>query len=87
MSWGIPVPEDDDHVMYVWFDALTNYISTLGWPEDENGNFKKFWQEGETLQVAGKDQVRFQSLMWQVMLISADLKNTDRVFYHGFMVS
>lgn len=87
LSWGIPVPGDESQVMYVWFDALTNYISTLGWPEDANGNFKKFWEEGRTLQVAGKDQVRFQSLMWQAMLMSADIKNTDSVFYHGFITS
>lgn len=87
MSWGIPVPGDDGQVMYVWFDALVNYISTLGWPEDNDGLFKKFWQEGEALQVAGKDQVRFQSLMWQAMLMSASLKTTDRVFYHGFINS
>lgn len=87
MSWGIPVPGDDTQVMYVWFDALTNYISTLGWPEDPAGNFKKFWKEGMTLQVAGKDQVRFQSLIWQAMLMSADLKTTDQVFYHGFITS
>ncbi|HVM58963.1 MAG TPA: methionine--tRNA ligase [Candidatus Paceibacterota bacterium] len=86
LSWGIPVPGDDSQVMYVWFDALTNYISTLGWPE-EGGNFEKFWQEGRTLQVAGKDQVRFQSLMWQAMLKSAGVKNTDQVFYHGFITS
>jgi methionyl-tRNA synthetase len=86
LSWGIPVPEDDTQVMYVWFDALTSYISTLGWPSEE-GNFKKFWLEGETLQLAGKDQVRFQSLMWQAMLMSADIKNTDTVFYHGFINS
>ncbi len=86
LSWGIPVPGDEAQVMYVWFDALTNYISTLGWP-DENGNFKKFWIEGETVQVAGKDQVRFQSIMWQAMLMSADIKNTDRVVYHGFITS
>jgi methionyl-tRNA synthetase len=70
----------------VWFDALTNYVSTLGWPNEE-GNYKKFWIEGETLQLAGKDQVRFQSLMWQAMLMSADIKNTDKVFYHGFINS
>lgn len=86
LSWGIPVPGDDTQVMYVWFDALTSYISTLGWPKEE-GNFKKFWLEGNTLQMAGKDQVRFQSLMWQAMLISAKVKNTDRVFYHGFINS
>ena len=49
MPWGVPVPGDDSQVMYVWFDALTNYISTLGWPEDADGLFKKFWEEGDTL--------------------------------------
>ena len=86
LSWGIPVPDDDSQVMYVWFDALTNYISTLGWPE-EGGNYKKFWQEGAVLQMAGKDQVRFQSVMWQAMLKSAGVKATDKVFYHGFITS
>lgn len=86
LSWGIPVPEDEDQVMYVWFDALTNYISTLGWPDSESG-FSQFWEDGRTLQVAGKDQVRFQSLMWQAMLLSAGIKNTDTVFYHGFINS
>ncbi len=87
LSWGIPVPGDDSQVMYVWFDALTSYISTLGWPDDKEGNFKKFWEEGTTLQVAGKDQVRFQSLMWQAMLLSSKIKATDTVFYHGFINS
>lgn len=87
LDWGIPVPDDENQVMYVWFDALTNYISTLGWPKDEDGNFKKFWEEGETLQVAGKDQVRFQSVMWQAMLKSAGLPATKTVLYHGFINS
>lgn len=87
LSWGVPVPGDDSQVMYVWFDALTNYISTLGWPDDPDGNFDRFWNQGHTLQVAGKDQVRFQSLMWQAMLLSAGVKNTDQVFYHGFINS
>ncbi|HEX8994323.1 MAG TPA: methionine--tRNA ligase [Candidatus Paceibacterota bacterium] len=87
MPWGIPVPGDESQVMYVWFDALTNYISTLGWPADTEGNFKKFWEDGEVMQVAGKDQVRFQSIMWQAMLMSAQIKNTDHVFYHGFITS
>jgi methionyl-tRNA synthetase len=86
MDWGVEVPGDDGHVMYVWFDALTNYISTLGWPS-ENGDFKKFWIEGETLQLAGKDQVRFQSIIWQAMLMSAELPTTDTVYYHGFINS
>lgn len=87
LSWGVPVPGDESQVMFVWFDALTNYISTLGWPEDTEGKFKKFWEDGYVLQVAGKDQVRFQSLMWQAMLMSAGVKNTDQVFYHGFINS
>lgn len=86
MSWGIPVPGDDTQVMYVWFDALTNYISTLDWP-DEEGNFKKFWVDGETYQMAGKDQVRFQSIMWQAMLMSAGIPTTQHVLYHGFITS
>lgn len=87
LSWGIPVPDDAEQVMYVWFDALVSYISVLGWPADPDGNFKKFWEEGTTLQVAGKDQLRFQSLMWQAMLMSAGIKNTDKIFYHGFINS
>ena len=87
LDWGIPVPGDENQVMYVWFDALTNYISTLDWPEDVNGNYKKFWEEGEPMQVAGKDQVRFQSIMWQAMLKSAGCAPTRRVVYHGFINS
>ncbi len=87
MDWGIPVPGDSEHVMYVWFDALTNYVSTLGWPSDDDGYFDKFWVNGDTLQTAGKDQVRFQSIMWQAMLKSAGLPATGRVLYHGFINS
>jgi len=87
MPWGIAVPGDDTQVMYVWFDALTNYISTLGWPNDPEGKFKKFWEEGEVVQMAGKDQVRFQSILWQAMLMSANIKPTDKVVYHGFINS
>lgn len=87
LDWGIPVPNDESQVMYVWFDALTNYISTLGWPEDVEGNYKKFWEGGEPMQVAGKDQVRFQSIMWQAMLKSAGLAPTRKVVYHGFINS
>lgn len=87
LPWGVPVPEDDDQIMYVWFDALTNYISTLGWPEDSEGLFQKFWANGETVQLAGKDQIRFQSIMWQAILASAGIANTHQVFYHGFITS
>ena len=84
MSWGVPVPGDEEHVMYVWFDALVNYISTLGWPEDEQ-KFNEFWREGKTVQFAGKDQVRQQAAMWQAMLLSADLPPTKHIFIHGFI--
>lgn len=87
LPWGVPVPDDEGQVMYVWFDALTNYISTLGWPEDADGSFDKFWTNGFVMQLAGKDQVRFQSIMWQAMLMSAGVKNTDTVLYHGFITS
>lgn len=87
LSWGVPVPGDDSQVMYVWFDALTNYISTTGWPEDLSGNFKKFWDEGYSVQTAGKDQVRFQSVIWQAMLMSGGVPTTDSIFYHGFITS
>lgn len=87
LPWGIPVPGDDTQTMYVWFDALTNYVSTLGWPDDAEGNFKKFWENGETIQMAGKDQVRFQSIIWQAMLMSAGLPTTQKVVYHGFITS
>ena len=83
MPWGVPVPEDEEHVMYVWFDALVNYISTLGWPGDEK-NFEAFWPG---VQVAGKDNLRQQTAMWQAMLMSAGLPNSKQVFIHGFITS
>jgi len=69
MPWGIEVPDDPDHVMYVWFDALVNYISTLGWPEEQE-TFEMFWP---VIQFAGKDNLRQQSAMWQAMLMSTDI--------------
>lgn len=83
LTHGIPVPGDQSQVMYVWFDALTNYISTLGWPDDAAGAYKKYWEQGEKYQFAGKDQLRFQSILWQAMLMSAGLPLTDMVFYRG----
>lgn len=89
MPWGIPVPNDEDHVMYVWFDALINYISCLGWP-DNLTNFEKFWgtiDKPNAIQVAGKDNLRQQTAIWQAMLMSAGLPNTKQVFIHGFITS
>lgn len=86
MSWGIPVPDDDKHVMYVWFDALVNYISTLGWPEDKE-NFEKFWTNGMPVQYCGKDNLRQQSAMWQAMLMAAGLPNTKNIVVNGFVTA
>ncbi len=86
MSWGVPVPNDPDHVMYVWFDALTSYISTLGWPEEGKGSlFEKFWVEGEPTQYCGKDNLRQQSAMWQAMLMAAGLPQSRRIIINGFI--
>ena len=84
MSWGIPVPDDGDQVMYVWFDALVSYISTLGWPKDEK-NFEKFWTNGTPTQYCGKDNTRFQAVMWQAMLMAANLPPTNTVVVDGFI--
>lgn len=86
MSWGVPVPGDDDQVMYVWFDALVNYISTLGWPDNED-QFTEFWHNGTPLQVCGKDNLRQQSAMWQAMLMAAGLPPSDRILINGFINS
>jgi methionyl-tRNA synthetase len=82
MPWGIPVPGDEAHVMYVWFDALVNYISTLGWPG--TGQFDDYWPG---VQVAGKDNLRQQSAMWPAMLLSAGLPLPKQIFIHGFITA
>lgn len=92
MPWGIPVPDDKTQVMYVWFDALTNYVSTLA----ENGidtlkdlekseKFIKYWQEGTPTQYCGKDNTRFQSAMWQAMLLAAGLPTSHQIVVNGFI--
>lgn len=83
MPWGVEVPTDKKHVMYVWFDALVFYISTLGWPKKE-AEYKKWWPG---VQVAGKDNLRQQTAIWQAMLMSAGLPNSKQVFIHGFITS
>ncbi len=84
MSWGVPVPNDDEHVMYVWFDALVSYISTLGWPENTE-QFEKYWTNGNPTQYCGKDNLRQQSAMWQAMLMAADLPNSHQIIINGFV--
>jgi len=83
MPWGVPVPGDEHHVMYVWFDALVSYISALEWPDDKK-KFKSFWP---VVQVAGKDNLRQQSSMWQAMLMSAGLPHSKQIFIHGFITA
>jgi methionyl-tRNA synthetase len=87
MPWGIPVPGDEKQVMYVWFDALVNYISAVGWPGDM-AKFQKWWVEsGGVVQYCGKDNLRQQSAMWQAMLMSAGLTPSQTIVIDGFITS
>jgi methionyl-tRNA synthetase len=89
MPWGVPVPGDDEQVMYVWFDALTNYINCLGWHKGDN-NFEDYWGAIDcpnAIQVAGKDNLRQQTAMWQAMLMSAGLPSSKQVLIFGFITS
>jgi len=81
MPWGVPVPDDEGHVMYVWFDALVNYISTLDWPDEK---YREWWP---SVQFAGKDNLRQQAAMWQAMLMSAGVESSKQIFIHGFITS
>ncbi len=81
-KWGVPVPDDSAHVMYVWVDALTNYITAVGFPDDEK-RFNHFWPAD--LHVIGKDIVRFHAVYWPAFLMSAGLEPPKRIFAHGFL--
>ncbi|WP_029002465.1 methionine--tRNA ligase [Azorhizobium doebereinerae] len=82
-DWGIPVPGDPAHIMYVWVDALTNYITALGYPDTEADLFKRFWPAD--VHVIGKDIIRFHAVYWPAFLWSAGLEVPKRVFGHGFL--
>jgi len=82
-DWGIPVPSDPKHVMYVWVDALTNYITAVGFPDDKSESFQRYWPAD--VHVIGKDIVRFHSVYWPAFLFSAGLQPPKRVFAHGFL--
>jgi methionyl-tRNA synthetase len=85
MPWGIPVPGDPNQVMYVWFDALVNYISATGWPDDTDG-FKRRWIEsGGVVQYCGKDNLRQQAAMWQAMLMAVKLPSSKQIVIDGFV--
>ncbi|MFP4313536.1 MAG: methionine--tRNA ligase [Alphaproteobacteria bacterium] len=83
LSWGIPVPDDDNHVMYVWLDALTNYITAVGYPDTKDAKFKDFWPSD--FHVIGKDIIRFHCVYWPAFLMSAGLELPKTVFAHGFI--
>ncbi|OGD30236.1 methionine--tRNA ligase [Candidatus Azambacteria bacterium RIFCSPHIGHO2_02_46_12] len=84
LSWGIPVPDDPTHTIYVWSDALVNYISLLGYAEDGE-NFQKYWPAD--VHIIGKDILRFHALIWLAMLLSAGLPLPKNLFVHGFITS
>lgn len=86
MPWGVEVPGDSEHVMYVWFDALVDYISTLGWPNDME-KFNRYWVEGTPVQYCGKDNIQHQAARWQAMLLSVGLPNTRQIIVNGFINS
>jgi methionyl-tRNA synthetase len=81
-DWGVMVPTDPTHVMYVWVDALTNYITALGYPNTEGAEFNTFWDN--SLQLIGKDILRFHAVYWPAFLMAADLKPPHRIFAHGW---
>ena len=83
-DWGVPVPGSDNHVMYVWVDALTNYLTGLGYP-DETNNMAKFWPAD--LHLIGKDIVRFHAVYWPAFLMSAGLPLPKQIFGHGFVLN
>lgn len=85
LNWGIPVPNDSEQVMYVWCDALTNYISGLGYFTDCEE--RKFWDDATVTHVIGKDIARFHALIWPAMLKAADVKTPDQLLIHGFLTS
>jgi methionyl-tRNA synthetase len=82
-DWGVPVPGDPRHVMYVWVDALTNYITAVGYPDVDSEKFRKYWPAD--LHVIGKDIVRFHAVYWPAFLMSAGIEVPRRIFSHGFL--
>jgi methionyl-tRNA synthetase len=82
-NWGIPVPGDPKHIMYVWVDALTNYLTGVGFPDTQSEQYKRYWPAA--LHVIGKDIVRFHAVYWPAFLMSAGIELPRRVFGHGFL--
>lgn len=84
-NWGIPVPVDEKHVIYVWFDALSNYISALGWSSDDHELFDKFWPTD--VHIVGKDIARFHAIIWPTILLAADIPLPKQIYGHGWVLS
>ena len=83
-DWGVKVPKDPKHVIYVWLDALTNYITALGYMSDDDTLFKKYWPAD--LQIVGKDIIRFHGIYWPIFLMALDLPLPKRIYSHGFLM-
>ena len=84
-SWGIKVPENSNHVIYVWLDALTNYISALNYPNKEDDLFKKFWPA--SIHLIGKDILRFHAIYWPAFLLAANIELPQKIYGHGWILS
>lgn len=84
-TWGVPVPSNPKHVVYVWIDALLNYVTALGYDQEQHGNFDKFWN-GTVFHMVGKDILRFHSIYWPILLMMLDIKLPDRLIAHGWFV-
>lgn len=84
-TWGVPVPSNPKHVVYVWFDALLNYVTALGYGQEDHENFDKFWN-GTVFHMVGKDILRFHSIYWPILLMMLDIKLPERLIGHGWFV-
>ena len=84
-SWGIKVPSNENHVIYVWLDALTNYLSALNYPNEKDELYKKFWPAN--IHIIGKDILRFHAIYWPAFLLAAEIKPPQRVYGHGWILS
>jgi len=84
-KWGVPVPDDPDHIMYVWLDALTNYLTAVGYPDEKNPDYSKYWPAD--LHMVGKDIVRFHAVYWPAFLMAAGLPLPKRVYAHGWLLN
>ena len=84
-TWGVPVPSNPKHVVYVWIDALLNYVTALGYGQEDHENFDKFWN-GTVFHMVGKDILRFHSIYWPILLMMLDVKLPERLIAHGWFV-